>query len=1068
MTQRERHTSDEGAPRKSAAVRPELGQTALGDGSRWDEWYHRASPAQRQEALARAARDGILYAHQLATPGNAATPPRPLLSTLLNDPAGELEPFDPPALEYHDCELDATQREAVARAVATPDICLIQGFPGTGKSRVIAEMILQAAGRGERVLFLAPTPAALDSVLQRLGTRSIVCPVRCLAPDESSDALPDGIARMTLPERVRAYQDDTVPAARAARDAARQACEARLRDQSVWTRLDQLTRQYEQLAERMRVLTDFRAGLRAETDRAALSPPTAGPLRDQWEAGLRTRDKALERLENELAVLQSELDTITGKQGQLESEWEPIRPLAEARQGRRFWTGTWWRALARGGLPEQVRDLETRRAELQSARQRLEGDIAACLAERAEVEDRWTAECERLKDDAITRRQSELDTEIATLSREQDSLREEWRSAGATLPTSSAPAEMSRSALDSARVEWQRQRERQERQAAAAEQWLHAVEEGLRTLPDQLAGCANVVAATTMALPRDAHFGERNGKPAVSFDLLILEEAHRVTESEFAAAARRARRWVLVGEPQADTKPASPPRKVVKPVGLRPGVFQRLWQNLHVDPRRLPFAWSRHEGRLVCRLRSLSAEQEQWIESEPVADRPEIELRILAAPRQSPQVAEVVFPDDMGIGEAKQFVFRELDELAVETRGPALCWSETGEEVILLLEPHGDPHADRVPLEGGVYERVASAGGSFGCTTSLHFARASGWTLERARQWVAERLGLRTLGRTVLLTVPYRLDPLLGRFLSDLLFGGTYAPVRVGANDSPMRVPVEFIAVPSLSSLENRHRAASDIPWAGQDSPSGHGQGRAAVSVRAPRLRTVKGGAGLELDLGDNRPLEHLTADLRAVLPRHGLVNYLEAQAVVRRLEALANDASFLAACTRWRQRRAWPCEHGCAPPSSDCNCPLPDGGPAVAVMALYPAQVELLRHLVRRSPVLSEGRFPVEVGTPAAFHQRECLLALVSLTRSHAHRAVSYGEHPHVLAQALTRATSGLVLVGDPGTLARRSQWPSAVDHLDETAAQQEAALAAQLVQYLQGHGPHPSAFHLHESSGV
>jgi hypothetical protein len=1067
MTQRERHTADEGTARQPAAGWPELVQPVPGDGSRWDEWYQRASPAQRQEALARSARDGILYAHQLPAPANAVSPPRPLLSTLLNDPAKELEPFDPPTLEYQDPELDATQRAAVARAATTPDICLIQGFPGTGKSRVIAETILQAARRGERVLFLAPSPAALDAVLQRLGTRSVVCPLRCLAPDESPTSLPAGVARMTLPERARAYQDNTVPAARAARDAARQACEARLREQAVWTRLDQLTAQHEQLAGRMRTLTERRAGIAAEVDGTA--PPSASPaLRDQWDALKRTRGTALERLENELAVLRAELDTITGKQGQLESEWEPIRPLAEARQGVRFWTGAWWRALMRSGLAERVHDLETRRAELQSARQRLEGDIAARLAEQAEVESRWAADCRRLKDEEIARRQAELDAEIATLSREQDALREQWRSGCAALASDCHPAEMSRSALDAARAEWERQRERQEREAAAAEQWLHAVEEGLRTLPDKLAGCANVVAATNAALQRDTHFGERNGKPAVAFDLLILEEAHRITEAEFAAAARRARRWVLVGEPQAESKPAAPPRKVVKTVGLRPGVFQRLWHNLHTDPRRLPFAWTQCEGRLVCRLRPLAAGQEQWIESEPVADRPEIELRILAAPRQSPQVAEVVFPAGMGIGEAKQFVFRELDELAVETRGLALRWVETDEEVILELEPHADSESVLVPLEEGVRERVLCAGGSFGCTAGLHFARAAGWSRERARQWVAERLGLRTPGRTALLTVPYRLDPALSRFLSDLLFAGACAPKRAVPNDSLTPKPVEFVAVPSLASLENRHRAESAASWSGQDSPSGHGHGQAALTVRAPRLRAVKGGAGLELDLADQRPIEHLPAGLRAALPRHGLVNYLEAQAVVRHLETLANDAAFLSACSRWRQRRAWPCEHGYAPPSPDCDCPPPENGPAVAVMALYPAQVELLRHLIRQSPALAEGRFPVEVGTPAAFHQRECLLALVSLTRSHTHRAVSYGEHPHVLAQALTRAASGLVLFGDPGTLARRSQWQGAVDHLDETAAHHEAALVGQLVQYLQGHGPHPSAFHLHESSGI
>ncbi len=136
--------------------------------------------------------------------------------------------------------------------------------------------------------------------------------------------------------------------------------------------------------------------------------------------------------------------------------------------------------------------------------------------------------------------------------------------------------------------------------------------------------------------------------------------------------------------------------------------------------------------------------------------------------------------------------------------------------------------------------------------------------------------------------------------------------------------------------------------------------------------------------------------------------------------------------------------------------------------MALYPAQVELLRHLIRQTPTLAKNTLPVEVGLPSAFHQRECLLACVSLTRSHTHRAVSYGEHPHVLTQALTRAASGLILFGDPGTLARRSQWHGPLDHLDELAAQREGRLVSQLVHYLQGHGPHPASFHIQEGSGV
>jgi len=92
----------------------------------------------------------------------------------------------------------------------------------------------------------------------------------------------------------------------------------------------------------------------------------------------------------------------------------------------------------------------------------------------------------------------------------------------------------------------------------------------------------------------------------------------------------------------------------------------------------------------------------------------------------------------------------------------------------------------------------------------------------------------------------------------------------------------------------------------------------------------------------------------------------------------------------------------------------------------------------------------------------------LVSLTRSHTHRAVTFGDSPQTLALALTRARDRLLLFGDPGTLVRRSQWLGRLDHLDEAAAARERELIAQLVRYLQGHGPHPRAFHLREGSSA
>ncbi|WP_437316321.1 AAA domain-containing protein [Sorangium sp. So ce385] len=61
------------------------------------------------------------------------------------------------------------QHEAVAMALACPDLCLVHGPPGTGKTTVICELIRQLVANGQRILLVAPTNVALDNVLERIG-----------------------------------------------------------------------------------------------------------------------------------------------------------------------------------------------------------------------------------------------------------------------------------------------------------------------------------------------------------------------------------------------------------------------------------------------------------------------------------------------------------------------------------------------------------------------------------------------------------------------------------------------------------------------------------------------------------------------------------------------------------------------------------------------------------------------------------------------------------------------------------------------------------------------------------
>jgi hypothetical protein len=106
-------------------------------------------------------------------------------------------------------------------------------------------------------------------------------------------------------------------------------------------------------------------------------------------------------------------------------------------------------------------------------------------------------------------------------------------------------------------------------------------------------------------------------------------------------------------------------------------------------------------------------------------------------------------------------------------------------------------------------------------------------------------------------------------------------------------------------------------------------------------------------------------------------------------------------------------------------------------------------------------------VGLPSAFREQEHDTVVVSLTRSHAHRAVTFGEGPALLAVALTRARRQLVLFGDAGTLARRAQCAAGpLEQLDETAAAHERDLVSRLLDYIHGRGSHREAFALGEGS--
>lgn len=101
------------------------------------------------------------------------------------------------------------QRDFVRRALATLDFALMEGPPGSGKTTVICELILQMALRGKRVLLCASTHVAVDNVLERLmaegsAHRDLVIPVRIGKDKSLSDEAKNWtLNRLTKQERKR-------------------------------------------------------------------------------------------------------------------------------------------------------------------------------------------------------------------------------------------------------------------------------------------------------------------------------------------------------------------------------------------------------------------------------------------------------------------------------------------------------------------------------------------------------------------------------------------------------------------------------------------------------------------------------------------------------------------------------------------------------------------------------------------------------------------------------------------------------------------------------------------------
>jgi len=83
---------------------------------------------------------------------------------------GLRDPKKPDALDFEpiDKNLNESQREAISLALGSEDFFLIHGPFGTGKTRTLAELVIQEVRRGSKVLVAAESNVAVDNLVERL------------------------------------------------------------------------------------------------------------------------------------------------------------------------------------------------------------------------------------------------------------------------------------------------------------------------------------------------------------------------------------------------------------------------------------------------------------------------------------------------------------------------------------------------------------------------------------------------------------------------------------------------------------------------------------------------------------------------------------------------------------------------------------------------------------------------------------------------------------------------------------------------------------------------------------
>lgn len=575
----------------------------------------------------------------------------------------------------------APEHSAAARAAACPDLFVAHADPAAGE-RLICEV---ATATPERVLILSPNPGAADRLTEELLRRAVAV-LRALGDDENP------VRASPLVSRVTSAALGLGRAAQLRREAATAlaAAEARVAAfagvSKAVARLNEVTEALARLEPELADLTARRdrveADLRAETDTPfaqALAKLDAGHA----EAVARSAD---------------ELKAATAARDEKAAALEQARHIhAEALRKPGF-LSRWFTGKAKPGATEP--------ADLEKQIQAMEVEAAA-LADRVRE---LQAASETENTTHATAREGLFAAELAA------------RRAAGGAATAAAETERTRARAEvaalnkviSAAVPGDDYAAATTALAAAREKVAEAAKAG-PAVP------ARVVVGTPGSLSADPVFAPNQGEPP--FGLLVLDRAEELTEGEFPWLAKLAGRYLLIGHaiPPEERRGRAP----------EPTFAARLARLLDRE------TWAAEGNRLLCRLAPPAPAQRRTLTREPLADRPEIELRFTETDAE-PLLAEIAFPWNMPVAEAKRFLIDSLGEVRLRPCGE-VQWEHTPEAIVACWPAADAAAGEWVELEPGVREKVVGTG-PFAFTAAVCFDLSADWDADRAAAWLDARL----------------------------------------------------------------------------------------------------------------------------------------------------------------------------------------------------------------------------------------------------------------------------------------------------------------------------------------